>query len=106
MDEKYILELGKILQSIDNLVKVQDKHHSEFRELLNSQRNKTDSELKELKQEIKEEKKKCEIETKEVKLKIEKLEKFDIKVVAYASISATIVTLTLRYLPTFLHTPT
>lgn len=99
MDEKYVLELGKILNSIDNLIKVQDKNHTEFKELLEKQKDKTESDIKELKAALEKEKEKCEKETKILNQRIEKLEKFDIKVIAYSTIAATIVTLSLRFLP-------
>lgn len=99
MDEKYVLELGKILNSIDNLVKVQDKNHSEFKELLEKQKDKTESEIKELKIALEKQKEKCDEKDKELTKRVEKLEKFDIKVIAYSTLAATLVTLSLRFLP-------
>lgn len=99
MDEKYVLEIGKMTNAIENLIKNQDKHYSELRNMLNKQREHTESEINSLKTNLKTlEKERINAEN-ELKARLEKAEKFDIKLVAYATVIGVVITFTIKLLP-------
>lgn len=100
MDEKYILELGKILQTMENLAHTQ----VEMKLIMEKNVSKTTEEIKEVKVEIEKHDIQYKAEIEKLKNRVVEIEKFKIKVIAYATIISVIIGAAMRYLPLLLKT--
>lgn len=98
MDEKYILELGKILQTMENLASSQ----LEIKVIMEKNVSKTNEDIKEVKVEIEKHELQHKAEIEKLKTRIVEIEKFKIKAVAYATIISILVGTATRYLPLLL----
>jgi len=85
MDDKYILEFGKMTNSIENLIKNQDKHYIDLRNMISEQKEASNLNIHSLKSEIKAMEKDRELFEEKTTKRIEDVERFDIKILTYCS---------------------
>lgn len=85
---EYLLEFGKMTNAIENLIKNQDKHYTELKDMLQKNKDTTDAEIRELKKNIE-----------KLQLRVEKAEKFDIKIIAFITTISFVVSIIMRLVP-------